>query len=165
MTDYGAGLKFVGQLSPDDAKYVSVGDTVTLHGTKGDKEVTVTAIERDEEEGVINASALVSTQDFSLGETVSMKALKESEKYKYTVPSTAVYQADGKNYVLMVQTESTVLGEQEVARKMEVKVLEKNESYAALDDSVVDEKSKIITDSDRYVKTGDRVRILEEQTG
>ena len=41
-------------------------------------------------------------------------------------------------------------------------VLEKNGSYAALDGESLDAESKIIIDSDRYVKAGDRVRVKDE---
>ena len=50
-----------------------------------------------------------------------------------------------------------------MARKMEVKVLEKNGSYAALETGVLDSESRIIADTDRAIESGDRVRLKEEK--
>ena len=91
-----------------------------------------------------------------------MTAVQESESYPCTVPVTALRQESGRNFVLTVQTEDTVLGEQEIARQAEVTVLEKNESCAALEADALDKETRIITDSDRYVQTGDRIRIRGE---
>ena len=44
---------------------------------------------------------------------------------------------------------------------MEIKVLEKNGTYAALDPDVLDSESRIVAESDRFVESGDRVRLKE----
>lgn len=53
---------------------------------------------------------------------------------------------------------------QEVARKMEIKVLEKNNVYATVEPSVLDNGNRIVADTDRFVESGDRVRIKEGET-
>lgn len=163
MTDDSAGLKFVGQLMAEDAKYVSTGDTVTLHTAEKEKEVSVTSLEMDESREFMNITALLPARAFSLGETASLQVVQESENYSCTVPAAAVYQDSNKSYVYLVQTEETVLGKQEVARKMEITVLEKNSSYAALEPGILDSESQIIADTDRFVESGDRVRLREEE--
>ena len=64
--------------------------------------------------------------------------------------------------MLVVEKQNTILGEQEKAVKEEVKVLDKNEMYAALESESIKEDSQIIADSDRYVEAGDKVRLKEE---
>ena len=64
--------------------------------------------------------------------------------------------------MLVVEKQNTILGEQEKAVKEEVKILDKNEMYAALESESIKEDSQIIADSDRYVEAGDRVRLREE---
>lgn len=164
MTDENAGLKFTGKLMLSDAKYVSVGDKVTLQsaGRKLD-DIAVTSMEVDESREFMNVTALLPADTFALGETVTMTAKQESESYPYTVPVTALRQETGRSFVLAVQTEDTVLGEQEVARQVEVTVVEKNESYAALEAGALDKETRIITDSDRFVQSGDRIRPEEEK--
>ena len=77
-------------------------------------------------------------------------------------PITALRQESGRYYVLVVEKQNTILGEQEKAVKEEVKVLDKNEMYAALESESIKEDSQIIADSDRYVEAGDKVRLKEE---
>ena len=163
MTDDRAGLRFVGQLLAGDAKFVSTGDIVTIHAAGREEEVSVTSLEMDESQEFIKVTALLPAKGFSLGETASANIVQESENYSCTVPLAAVYQGDNTSYVYLVQKEDTILGEQEVARKMEVKVLEKNGSYAALETGVLDSESRIIADTDRAIESGDRVRLKEEK--
>lgn len=161
MTDDSAGLKFVGQLTKEDVKYVSTGDTVTIHTAEKEEEVSVTSLEMDESREFMDITALLPAKSFSLGETASLRVVQESERYSCTVPLTAVYQDASKAYVYLVQQEDTILGKQEVARKIEITVLEKNDAYAALEPDVLDSGSRIIADTDRFVESGDRVRTKE----
>ena len=163
MTDDSAGLMFQGQIMVSDARYVSVGDRIMLESADCKLEdIAVTSVEMDESREFMNVTVLLPADTFSLGETVTMTAVRESESYPCTIPVKALRQESGRSFVLTVQTEDTVLGLQEVARQEEVLVLEKNGSYAALDGESLDAESKIISASDRYVKAGDRVRVKDE---
>lgn len=163
MTDDSAGLKFVGQIPKADAGRVSVGDLLTLRSANQKKEgIPVTSMKMDESGEFMNVTALLPAESFSLGETVQMSMTQESANYPCTVPLSAVSEDSGKYFVLLLQKEDTVLGEQEMARKTEVKVLERNETYAALEAGSLEADSQIIIDSNRYVETGDRVRLKEE---
>jgi len=163
MTDESAGLKFVGQISPKDASHLSAGDEITLKSAVEELDVPITSMETDDNKDFINVSALLPADSFSLGETISMTLVQESENYSCTLPLTAIYDDSGKKYVLGVETENTVLGKQYVARKIAVKVLEKNNTYAALEAEGIKEDSKIITDTDSFVKPGDRIRLKEDK--
>lgn len=163
MTDDKAGLKFEGQLGTDEAAYVSPGDAVKLSAPGGEeKEAEVTSLEMDESKEFMLVTALLPAHTFSLGETATMRVTQESHTYACTVPLSALRQENGTYYVLTTEVENTVLGEQLIAVKEEVKVLEKNEMLAALDSDSLGEDSRIITDTDRYVEAGDRVRLKEE---
>ena len=164
MTDENAGLKFIGKLMLSDTKYVSVGDKVTLQSAgRKLEDIAVTSMEMDENREFMNVTALLPADTFALGETVTMTVKQESQSYPCTVPVTALRQESGKSFVLAVQKEDTVLGEQEVARQMEGTVVEKNESYVALEADAMDKETRIITDSDRFVENGDRIRPEEEK--
>lgn len=163
MSDADAGMRFSAQISKEDGQYVSVGDTVTLQGAgKSEAECEIVSVEADETGEGLNVTADLDAGQFQIGELVSMKAVLESQTYSCTVPLTALLQENGKMFVLILDTEDTILGEQYVARKVEVDVLDKNADYAALDGSALSTDSQIITDTDRYVEAGDRVRLMEE---
>lgn len=155
MTDDSVGLKFTGQINVADTRYVSAGDTVSLQSADNSADnIRITSIEADESTEFMNVIALLPAKKFSLGESVVMEAVQMSGNYNCTVPITAVYQEDNKNYVLVSETENTVMGDQDIARKVEVTVLEKNDLYAALDPSTLEIDSEVIINTDRYVKQG-----------
>lgn len=163
MADEQAGLKFEGQMSLDDAKYVSPGEEVTLSASGKKKEdLTVNSLELDESKEFMLVTVLLPANPFSIGESASMNVVQESINYPCVVPLTALRQENNKYYVLVAEQRDTVLGEQLTAVKEEVKVLEKNEKNAALESDSLKEDSQIITDMDRYVEAGDRVRLREE---
>lgn len=163
MSDSSEGLKFTAQIEKENADYVAVGDTVTIQGVgKTTEECQITSITADESGENLTVTANLESEAFSLGESAQMTVKRESEEYPYTIPVTALVQENNKMYVLLLDTEDTVLGEQYVARKAEVEVPDKNTSYAALESNSLDSDSKIIVDSDRYVEAGDRVRLIDE---
>ncbi len=160
MTDDSAGLKFIGQMDAEDARYVSAGDTVSLKlADKNINDIHITSIETDESREFLNVTALLPAKMSSIGESAVMEAVQMSGNYNCTVPATAVYQEDSKNYVLVAEVENTIMGSQDIARKVEVEVLEKNNLYAALDPDTLANDSQVIINTDRYVNPGDRIRI------
>lgn len=142
---------------------VSPGDTVTLKASgREEKDLSVTSVDMDESKEFMVVTVLLPAESFHLGETASMEVIQESSNQSCTIPISALRQENGRYYVLTAEKQETVLGEEERAVKEEVKVLDKNEMYAALESESIKEDSRIITDSDRYVEAGDRVRLREE---
>lgn len=163
MTDDREGFLFAAKMTPEEATLVSTGDTVTLTASGWEeKDLSITSLELDESKEFMVVTVLLPAESFHLGETASMKVTQESENHSCTIPITALRQESGRYYVLVVEKQNTILGEQEKAVKEEVKILDKNEMYAALESESIKEDSQIIADSDRYVEAGDRVRLREE---
>lgn len=163
MSNESAGVKFVAQIGKEDADYVSVGDSVTLKGVgKTANDCTVSSIKGDESGQALSVTVSVESDAFTIGESATMTVSRDSEEYACTVPVAALRQEDNKMFVLILDTENTVLGEQYVARKIEVEVKDKNASYAAIDNSSLGSDQKIIVDSDRFVNAGDKVRLMDE---
>ena len=163
MSDESAGLRCVAQISVDDAEYVFAGDKVTLSGIgKSAEDCEVISVEADESGELMNVTVNVNSKEFKLGENATMNVIRESEEYSCTVPATALRQENNKMYVFLLDTENTILGQQYVVRKTEVKVLDKNGDYAALDEGALNGDSQIIMETDRYVEDGARVRLMDE---
>lgn len=163
MTDDRAGFLLEVSLTPDQAKYVSPGDKVKLKTSDGgESEQTVSSLEADENNEFLLAGVNVPAKKFSLGETVTMTVVQESKNYSCTVPLTALRQENNRYFVLVVEERSGVMGQQMEAVREDVNVLEENETVAALESGTLSEESRIIVDTDRYVKAGDRIRLQEE---
>lgn len=163
MSNESAGVKFVAKIGKEDADFVSVGDSATIKGVgKTANDCKVLSIKEDETGLSLSVTVSVDAGTFSIGESATMTVSRDSEEYPCTVPAAALRQSDNKMFVLILDTENTVLGEQYVARKIEVEVEDKSTGYAALNSTSLGSDSKIIVDSDRFVDAGDRVRLMEE---
>ena len=97
----------------------------------------------------------------TVGESVDFTVQKEEGPYACCVPLSALYGQKGQEYVLVLDTRDSVLGEVQVARKVPVTVIEKNETTAALQEGTLSGSQKIITETDREIADGSRVRLQE----
>ena len=162
MSDEQSGLLFTTTTDSKNREYLSVGDNATITGVgKETSDCSIVSLETSEDGSSIKVSISMQGDDFSPGESAQMTVTRKSESYDYLVPVTAVWQENNKAYVLLLETENTVLGEQYIARKTEVEILDKNSSYAAVSGNSLSTDCKIITDSDRTVGNGDVVRMTE----
>lgn len=162
MADISSGLRYKAVIGKDDALKISLGDAVTLEsGAKKAADLKVDAIEFLED-GSMEVTVLLSAGDFKIGDGATLFWNQETETYPMTVPLTALHEELGKSYVLVLVSEETVLGEQYFAGKVFVAVLDKNAEYAAISSEELTAQSGIITDSDRYVEAGSRVRLQEQ---
>lgn len=163
MTDNSTGLRFSAEITKDDAAYVSIGDPVTLQAAgKEVEDIKVDTIEADETGEKLTVTVKLPAGELLLGQSADMTVSRNSEKYSCTIPLMALFQENNKNFVYVIAEKDTVLGKKKVARKMDVKVLDKNTTYAALDQNALDKDSQIVVDMDRYVEDGDEIRLAEK---
>lgn len=162
MTDEREGLRFVAEVDGSDGKYMSAGDTVTLKNSAGaEASLPIAAIGSDESGVKRRVTVILPAGVFAMGEMLTMTYVMESRKYETVVPLSALYQEEQQYYVYVADIQNTLLGEAYVTRRMDVEILEKNGEYAALTPSALDSDSKVITQTDRYVEAGERVRLTE----
>lgn len=161
LADLSSGMRYVAQIGKEDAKYVSVGDDVTLD--KSGREISGLSIDtlETEEDGGIKVTVLFTDDALSIGDSAALKLQKESQRSGTVVPLTALHQENGKNYVYILDVQETVLGEQYFIRRVDVQVKDKNSQYAALEEETLTSDSLVVVDSDRYIEAGSRVRLWE----
>lgn len=163
MTDNSVGLRFTAQITKDDAAYVAVGDSVTLQASGNTVEdVKVDTMEADETGETLTVTVQIPAGKLVIGQSAEMEVSRSSKKYPCTIPLMALFQENNKNFIYVMEERDTVLGKTNVARKVKVKVLEKNDTYAALEPNALDTDSRIIVDMDRFVEDGDEVRLADE---
>ena len=163
MADNAAGLRFTAQITAQDAAYVSIGDSVTLQAAgKTVENVKVDTLTSDETGENLTVTVVVPAGQLTLGQSADMEVSRTSEKYSCTIPLMALFQENNQNFIYVMEEHDSVLGKIQVARKREVKVLEKNDTYAAIEPAALDSDSRIIVDMDRFVEDGDEVRLMEE---
>ena len=161
LADLSEGARFTTEISKADAKYVVVGDAVTLKvNDKSYEDMTVLSTETNEDSSV-RVTVYVPKKTISIGTHASMEIEQSSEKYATTLPLTAIHAEQSKYFVYVLEKEDTVLGEETVARKLNVSIVEKNGEYAALSDGSLSEDDSVIVESDTMLANGEKVRLKE----
>lgn len=161
LADLSEGARFTTEISKEDAKYVVVGDAVTLKvNDKSYEDMTVLSTETNEDSSV-SVTVYVPKKTIPIGTHASMEIEQTSEKYATTLPLSAIHAEQSKYFVYVLEKEDTVLGEETVARKVNVSIVEKNGEYAALSDGSLSEDDSAIVESDTMLANGEKVRLKE----
>ncbi len=157
-------FRMTGSISAEDLTYVAAGDGIVLKGSSGKnmEDGVVETIGEDETDPAVRIiSVTVPAGTFSIGESVDFTVSKKSGPYRSCIPLSGLYAENNQNYVYVVDTENTVLGEVLTARKVSVTVTDKNEQTAALGEGTLSSDQKVIVGSSRLIEDGSRVRLVE----
>lgn len=163
LADLGQGCKFSGLATEEDSQYIGVGDKVLLQTSNGKayKDLPVTTFSTTEEPGGgYRLTVQIPSGNLVLGANVNLSFTKKSQPYSCCVPLSAL-RLDNRNqtYVLVAQQVISVMGTELQAKKVNVTVLEQNETMAALAEGTLDSKDKVIVGSDKTIDIGSRVRV------
>lgn len=157
-------LSMTGRITREDMEYVSVGAAVKLEGVSKTvvENAVVQAVREDEAEpGTFVMTVAVPESGLSVGESVEFTVEQSSGPYSCCVPLTALYGQSGQEYVFVVDTVDSILGEVQMARKVSVQVKEKNQTTAALAEGTISSSQKVITEANREIQDGSRVRLQQ----
>lgn len=148
-----------GILPQEQIGVVSIGDEIQIR-VQGDAQSFPVQIERfgnDKDGNSLWYGKIDGT--YRTGTEFSYEYSKKSEdNFEKLISLSALHEAQGTAYVLAAEIRSGILGEVYTAVKIPVTVLEKDGENAAVQTSI-SEESLIITQSDKYVEEGDRVRL------
>lgn len=148
-----------------EMKYFVSGDEVKIRKYNSNTPLTSTleSIGLPDNNGRVTFTALLPKGNYKEGESLGFQLSKTSEEYNKCIPISAIRQgSDNSTYVLLVKERDSVLGKETEAFKINVTVLDKDKNTAAIDASI-SEKDSIITDSNKFVEEGDRVRLNETE--
>lgn len=153
-------------LDKEQKKYMGLGDLVSvkLEGESGQMEKKVSYLSESrnvpekyealimlpENSGVPGASGMISRSE-------------TGEKHKLCLPLAAIDTRDDRSYVYVLKEREGILGKEYFIDEINVKVIDKNESWAAIEEGLADEESQIILSSTREIKKGDTVRWGKEE--
>lgn len=80
-----------------------------------------------------------------------------SEIYDFVIPIKALHN-DGGNTIYVLEEKEGILGTELSVRSMTVRLLDRNEEYAAIADELLSGDLKVVTDCDRELKNGRAVK-------
>ncbi len=111
--------------------------------------------------GDFRVTVHLSSELFSAGEPAVLKVEAQVSDYDSCVLAEALHLMSGDQYYVNVaEKRSTILGEEWVVRQVSVKLLEKNEKYAAVEG--ISSGQEVITESSRTLEEGSRVKVDHE---
>lgn len=153
-------------LTKEEAKYVSLGDTAQLSwrsgsGAKEQQDAVVEYLETSED-GSVAARLKLTDMDVVIGQNVDFRLNKISDPYDMCIPAGCLYQnSSGGYFVYTVEEQEGILGSQWQIRTMEVSVLDQNEQYAAIEGSGISRETRIVESYSKQIAQGDAVRLIE----
>ena len=146
-----------GTITKEQEGIIKNGDTidVTFLGERESEKVSVTRLDKNFWYGTLES------KNCTIGETGSYSYIKESDSYDEVIPLGALRQSQGSYYVLTVEKQEGILGSEYKAKETPVTLISKDDTYVAIQ-STIEDKTKIIISSNKYVEEGDRIRLREE---
>ena len=152
-------------LDKSQKKYVGLGDSVSikLEGKSAKLEGTIDYLA---ESAAVPGSyeALINLPEGTgiPGLSGMISRSEAGEKYRLCVPPSAVYERNGTNFVYVLKEREGILGQEYYVDEANVRIIDKNEAWAAIDDGILAKDSRIIMSSTKEYKKGDVVRWEEE---
>lgn len=156
------GMEACGTIPDEKIGTAAAGDEIEVAIQGKTKPVTLT-LERFEQdkEGKTLWYAPLKEDTYRLGTLFTYEYNKKSQNsYDTLIPLSALHEAGGVKYILTAEIRSGILGDSYTAVKTPVTVLETDDSYAALSGGL-SKDIPVITESNKYVKEGDRIRLDE----
>lgn len=146
----------------NEGEYVSIGDSMdlTARGKEDKIDAKVEGIRFATDVQGNEQTEITTTMpegDYIPGATLEVKISNKSDLYNICIPIAAIRQDGFGSYVLKTQPKSTVLGEELLAVRVPITILEKDATMAAIDASL-SRDDNIIISSNKNIVEGNRVR-------
>ena len=156
-------MLFRAQVDKGEAALLAQGQRMSLKRTGEAKELNAVgeSVDRLSEDGKCTVSASLAEGEGWLGETCSFTVVLQSGVYPMVIPIEALREDTIGYFCLAVQPEKTILGEELTAVRVNVEVLEKSSTSAAVSGAVTS-VTPLVLSSNKSVSPGDRVRGVTE---
>lgn len=162
LEDYGQSFRFEGSMEEDENLRVEEGMEGVLEADGGNIRLEGVKIrEAVLEEGIWQVSAAVDSSAACQAKEAVLSITKESPWYDAVIPRSSLQYGEQENYIIRVREKETILGVETVAEYVPVTLLEKSADYAAVKGEISREDI-IVTDADKNIKEGERIRIVRE---
>lgn len=161
ISDETIPYEFKAVIDSSQKKYMRLGDEVSLllDGRSREMDVTIEYLgESKTQPGCLETRIRLpeGVGTPGLSGTLTHKAV--GEKYQLCLPPCAIYQEELRSYVYVLKEREGILGMEYYVEEITVKVLDYNETWAAVEATGLDEESRIIVSADKEIKKGSIVR-------
>ena len=147
-------------IAKEQKKYVNQGDTVTLSTPEGKSELEINYLEEDAS-GAYRAVVYLPQGKGTLGMSGTLNKAEVTESYECCVPVDALHKEGmgERYYIYLVGERDGILGRERYVEMRYVKVLDMNDSYAALENGSVSKEEEVIIGSNKEVENNIVVRM------
>ncbi len=149
--------QFEGAFAKDEQE-LSLGDTIeiAIPGTSGKKEAVIGRMNLlGDTDGIFQAD-LEGTQ-LALGTVTGYTCTRQSDIFEKVIPVTGLRKDMKGYYCLVARTRTSILGEEFRAERVDLQVIFKGDTEAAVEGAVF-ETDRVITGENKTIGEGDRVR-------
>lgn len=144
-------------ITQEQKSFVHTGDTVQLTFPGSAREVSGMIDSIVQENGSYTVTIRLAP-GVAAGCTEGVMELDStSEIYDFVIPIKALHN-DGGNTIYVLEEKEGILGTELSVRSMTVRLLDRNEEYAAIADELLSGDLKVVTDCDRELKNGIAVK-------
>lgn len=162
--DLSSPMQFSVSLTKEQKKYVNQGDVAKLSlGSGRGEEYQVDYIaENEANPELYEARILLEEGVGTIGQSGKFTVDAQSEAYQCCIPIAALREdLNHRKFVYIVSERSGILGTELAAEAVYVKVLDQNESYAAIEEGVIDSETELITGSTEEIEDRAVIRYKE----
>ncbi len=162
--DLSSPMQFTVSLTKDQKKYVNQGDLakLSLGNGKGEEYQVDYIAENEANPELYEARILLEEGVGTIGESGKFEVEAQSETFSCCIPLAALHEdANHRKFVYIVSERSGILGMELAAEAVYVKVLDQNDSYAAIEEGVIDGDTELILSSTEAIEDRDVVRYKE----
>lgn len=164
MTDDSIPCQLKVVIDKEQKKYVGFGDevSISLEGSKKELETTIDYFSESQSMPGCFETFIRLPENMGVpGLSGRLTRSERGEKYTYCISPSAVHTLDNREFVYVLREREGILGREYYVEEATVRVLDQNDSWAALESPVLDGESKIITSADKEFGKGDVVRWVE----
>lgn len=154
-------LNLIAQMDKDKSELLKQGTKmkVKITGQPGEVEAEVESVDQAAGTDKAQVTAAMPDGEGSLGGSASFSVYMESDIYPLVIPIEALREDNIGFYCLAAEPAKTILGEELTAVRINLEVLEKSSTGAAVSGPVARD-ARLITTSDKAVSEGERVRVV-----
>ncbi|MCI8312581.1 MAG: hypothetical protein HFI12_10310 [Lachnospiraceae bacterium] len=161
--DLESPMQFRTSITKEQKKYVNQGDMVQLDLGSSDQELPVDYVAENEvNPELYDVHMFLPDGIGTIGQSGSFQLDAQSDTFPCCIPITALYEdSNRRTFVYIVSERAGILGSELVAEMVYVRVLDQNNTYAALEEGLITRETEIIVHATEAIEDRDVIRYQE----
>lgn len=167
LADTSEGGRLTVSVDKSYLEYLAIGSPVDLQPV-GSKNVisdyTISSMTKNtQDDNLMDVTIDLPKGVIETGTFVDATIAPKSENYTTVIPLQALRGSQNEYYVLILEEEQGVMGSELVVKRLDVEVVDKDSTSAALQEGLLTGEQEIISNSSRIIQEGSKVRRMESR--